>query len=86
MVRELSESGDQGEGREVVLVEIRHLRAVKYCAKGARPWFKRNGLNWTDFLDNGLLSTEFEKTGDPMVEPLLREARREVTSKDITHG
>jgi len=30
------------------------LRKAKMCAKGARSFAGRNGIDWTDFLKNGI--------------------------------
>lgn len=47
-------------------VYMRHLRALDYCARGSRKFFKRHGFDWADFLRNGIEPDKFYKTGDSM--------------------
>jgi hypothetical protein len=47
-------------------VEMRHLRALNYCARGSRKFFERHGFDWADFLRNGIEPDKFYKTGDSM--------------------
>ena len=49
-----------------MMVEHRHLRALKYCNKGSRQFFARHGLDWHDFLKNGIDPAKFYATGDAM--------------------
>jgi hypothetical protein len=43
---------------------MRHIREVKLCARGAREFAKRNGIDWSDFLQNGVPCSTLEATGD----------------------
>ncbi len=36
-----------------------------YCASGLRRWFERNGLDFKDFLANGVSADALRATGDP---------------------
>lgn len=47
-------------------VYLRHLRALNYCARGSRAFFKRHGWDWHQFLRDGLEAEAFRKTGDAM--------------------
>lgn len=49
-----------------VRVELRHLRALRYCARGSRQFFERHGWDWHRFLQDGLEAEAFHKTGDAM--------------------
>lgn len=44
------------------------------CGKGARPFFLRHGLDWSDFVTNGISAQVLWDTGDGY-------ARRVVTKK-----
>ena len=35
-------------------VTIQDLRDARYCLAGVRPWFRRHGLDWQDFLAHGI--------------------------------
>lgn len=65
-----------------VTVTRDHLRTVPgfgmrsgFCGRGARRWFARHGLDWTDFLRNGISSDVLERTGDAMALALVAHAR-----------
>ena len=49
---------DPQEGRqemsEDLIVTVQDLRASRLCFQGARPWFRRHGLDWQAFLADGL--------------------------------
>ena len=53
-------------------VTIRDLRDARYCLAGVRPWFRRHGLNWQDFLARGIAADRLRATGDALVEPVIR--------------
>ena len=60
-------------------VTIQDLRAARYCLAGVRPWFRRHGLSWQDFLDHGIEAERLRATGDALVEPVIAAAEmREV--------
>ncbi len=44
----------------------RHMRELGYCNRGAREWFTRHGLNWADFVENGVEADTLRATGDAM--------------------
>jgi hypothetical protein len=49
-----------------MIVTMRDVRAAKMCSSGARQFFKRHGLDWSEFLQRGLPAEHFERTGDAM--------------------
>jgi hypothetical protein len=51
---------------EPVIVTMRDIRACRMCARGAREFFISHGLDWSDFLRNGISSEILEGTGDAM--------------------
>lgn len=55
-------------------VTIQDLRAARYCLAGVRPWFRRHGLDWQDFLDRGIEAECLRATGDALVEPVITQA------------
>jgi hypothetical protein len=46
-------------------VRMKHIRAAKICSAGARTWWESEGLDWTDFLRNGIPVERLKATGDP---------------------
>lgn len=61
-----------------ITVFIRHIRAANLCAGGAREWFNRQGIDWNDFLTNGVSAEILEETGDPFAFRVTAIARQEV--------
>ena len=55
-------------------VTIQDIRAARYCLPGVRPWFRRHGLDWQAFLDDGIPAETLRATGDALVEPVIRMA------------
>lgn len=50
---------------------------TRYCANGARAFFARHGLDWSDFLRNGIDGAAFTATGDAMALKAVEHAREE---------
>ncbi len=50
---------------------------TRYCAPGARAFFARHGLNWSDFLRNGVDAEALAATGDAMALKAVQHAREE---------
>ncbi len=47
-------------------VTVQDLRASRLCFQGARPWFRRHGLDWQAFLATGLDAEVLRATGDAL--------------------
>tara|TARA_B100000519_G_scaffold170166_1_gene155725 strand:- start:3589 stop:3759 length:171 start_codon:yes stop_codon:yes gene_type:complete len=54
---------------------MRDIRAAKQCSRGARAFFERHGLDWQDFLENGVPAEKLLATGDAMAERTVEVAR-----------
>jgi hypothetical protein len=46
-----------------------------YCHKGARVFFARHGLDWSDFVKHGVDEDTLLATGDAMAVRLVEHAR-----------
>ena len=46
-----------------------------YCARGARRWFARMGLDWAAFVRDGIDAALLEATGDAMALRLVAHVR-----------
>lgn len=57
-----------------MIVTMRHVRAAGMCSYGAREFFKRNNLNWTDFLKQGIDVETLRKTNDAMALQVIKVA------------
>ncbi|QFS86632.1 MULTISPECIES: hypothetical protein [unclassified Marinobacter] len=60
-----------------MIVTHRDLRALKYCNNGSREFFRRHGLDWSEFVKVGLPEEEFLSTGDAMAIRLVEFAREQ---------
>lgn len=56
----------------------RHLQANRYClVPGGRDWFKHHGLDWRDFLRNGIPVVVLQQIDDSMAKNVINSALRE---------
>ena len=60
-----------------VRVRMKHIRAERLCAGGAREWWRRHKLDWSDFLANGIEASVLEATGDAYALRVVERARAE---------
>lgn len=63
------------------MVYIRHIRKAKFCAAGTRKFFIRNGLDYSDFIKNGIMSEKLINTGDAMAYQVVEIAKDEQRRK-----
>lgn len=47
-----------------VIVTMRHVRQARLCARGARAFFQRHGLDYSRFVSCGLPAEQIRATGD----------------------
>ena len=75
-------------------VTIQDLRTARYCLAGVRPWFRRHGFAWQDFLAHGIEADRLRATGDALIEPVIamaetraaNEAASVVSQPEAHHG
>lgn len=60
--------------KEPLRITIRDLRASGICVE-ARLWFQRRGLDWKDFVRNGIDAETLLATGDAQAARVVEEAR-----------
>jgi hypothetical protein len=65
-----------------VIVTTRHLFTIPgyskrpgFCRGGSRDWFVAHGLDWHDFVKNGIDSAKLEATGDGLALALVKWAK-----------
>lgn len=61
----------------MTVVHMVHIRRAKQCSQGARAFFVRHGLDWSDFLRNGIDAEKLRATGDAMALSVVEQAERE---------
>lgn len=57
-------------------VTVADMRACGYCARGAREFARRNGLDWQAFVSGGIDAAELEKLDNSMAEAVVEVARK----------
>lgn len=58
------------------MVYHRHLAEIGYCNRGARLFCRLNGIDWSDFLDNGIAAERLRATGDAQAQALVDHAMK----------
>jgi len=59
-----------------MIIRISDIRQSGYCVSGARDWFNRHGLDFKDFLKNGIESKTLLEEGDELARKVVTEAQR----------
>jgi hypothetical protein len=61
-----------------VIVTRAHLFSIPgysarpgFCRGGARAWFRAHGMDWTDFVRNGIAADALTATGDGLALALV---------------
>jgi len=70
----------------VTRVTIQDLRDARYCLAGVRPWFRRHGFSWQNFLASGIEADRLRATGDALVEPVILVAEMRETAVEANDG
>ena len=63
---------------ETLIVRAEDIRAARLCFQGARPWFRRHGLDWQAFLAEGLPAEVLAATGDVLALRVIAETEKRV--------
>jgi hypothetical protein len=58
-------------------VYLRHIRACGHCLSGARRWFAAHGLDWSDFIRNGIPAYQIVAIGDTIANSVVDRALKE---------
>lgn len=59
------------------VVRIKHAKKIGMCSRGVRQWFEANGLNYAQFLNEGLPASVVEATGNALAMKVAAVAREE---------
>jgi LPS sulfotransferase NodH len=60
-------------------VRFEDIRALGYCSRGARAWFAQHGLDYLDFVRQGLPAERLAALGDALADAAVAQAvKREV--------
>ncbi|MFO7920045.1 MAG: hypothetical protein R6U99_04390 [Nioella sp.] len=53
-------------------VIVQDLRTARLCLRGARGWFRRHALDWSDFVAHGIAAERLTATGDACAQRVVR--------------
>lgn len=60
------------------IIRIDDIRLAGHCVRGAGKWFERHGLNFREFIKNGLPADQFIAAGDALAQRVVdRKKERE---------
>lgn len=60
----------------MTVVTIHDCRKLGFCMRSVRPWFANHGLDFREFVRNGIDSSEIEHIDDAMMRRAIAEAER----------
>lgn len=61
----------------MIIIYVRHIRYAKFCAGGTRKFFTKHGLDYSDFIKNGIMAERLLETGDAMAHQVVEIAKNE---------
>jgi hypothetical protein len=56
-------------------ITIDDVRQAGHCVAGARDWFARHGLDFRDFIRNGIAEESFLASGDAIAAEVVKAKR-----------
>ncbi len=61
---------------EKLIITMQDMRRVSFCASGVEMFFKREGLDFDDFLQNGIDAQTLLNTGSVFARKCVTEAEK----------
>ncbi len=61
----------------VIVIRSNDMRRLNYCSRGVRQFFERSGLDYADFLRNGIPSDQLAATNNAMILKVIEAAREQ---------
>jgi hypothetical protein len=58
-------------------IYIRHIRALGLCRSGACRWAENHGINWSEFVSNGIDMGDLKHIDDPFLDNIRHIAEQE---------
>lgn len=63
---------------EDFIVLVQDCRKLGFCMKQVRPWFPKMGLDFRDFIKNGIPASKLLATNDSYAARVVEEARKRI--------
>ncbi len=64
-----------------LIIRVGDIRASGICLQGARGWFRRQGLDWQEFLAQGLPEDVLAATGDALALRVIATAQAQARAR-----
>lgn len=61
-----------------IIVTVHDCRKLGYCMKQVRPWFGVVGLDFRDFVKNGIPASKLLATDDAYATRVVEQARKRI--------
>jgi hypothetical protein len=58
------------------MITIDDVRRAGHCVAGTRDWFGRHGLDFRDFIRNGIATEKFLASGDDIAADIVKAKER----------
>lgn len=59
----------------MAIVRVCDIHAAEFCNHGAREFFEYYGINWADFIQNGIDSSPYEHLDDVYIHRVIEIAK-----------
>lgn len=59
-----------------VIIKMVDVRSALNCSRGARAFFIRHNLDWSDFLKNGIPESKLSHIDDIMCKEVIENAKK----------
>lgn len=66
-----------------LIITMRDMRRVGFCASGVEAFFKREGLGFNEFLQNGIDAEIFLATGSVFARKCVDAARKAIVDEQV---
>jgi hypothetical protein len=63
-------------------IKLEHARALKYCTKGIKEFFKKYNLDFNDFLVNGIDEEILCKFNNKLADKVIQKAKQDSNDVD----
>jgi len=60
------------------IVTVQDARAVGYCRRGSHTFSEMYGLDWMDYLHNGIPASKLRSLNDALVNKVIEQARKRI--------
>lgn len=66
---------------EDVIVTVKDMRKAGYCRRGSHLYSEVCGLDWMDFLKNGISASKLRGNGDALAEKVIDIAKQRIATE-----